>query len=932
MLQDVDRHVLGASDAIPTNERHVCVEGKEVPNISSFVTDIVDILQFIVRVSSQSVGETGKLSENKAGSGLMSLTGMGRSLSSSASNHDNGSQGNGTGTGNGHGHGNSNINQSLVTQLSRLGDSAHTQQVAMRMEETLKECVSLSMCLLIGVYQSASWTAMENSADAFTHVLARLSKSVVPTNATKPATNATKPATKPPTPGAGTSIANELDTHPYMAGNGTGVGSGGSSVLGHLLVTTASIDLRNEAAVGLRMLSKALTLEDKEHLLGAFASLLRVVPKESTQCQDLFDLVSAVVQSLPSTQPTSHDSAIVVLMNVLMDRLLTHPPMETHRTGEPDVFLGCLLRLLGNVASKGGIPTDTPSHTGTVAQVPKGNAPTRYILDELVQFVTKKCLFDMPTLTNHGPRSPPLCKTAESRTIARELLDTLGRSTMFGTRVRHLLCGLLMDTHCGGKESGGSELTVLSRMHTDESVVAATSASGRASTRADTTASATATRTPSHTSTSKDASLVVACGCEGVCVNDVCDVACGEGLCGADPELSGGVTRIQERSASGYVGLENLGATCYMNSLMQNLFMVPQFRRGVLATRTKPWTTTPPTPHALVLHQLQMIFAHLQESLLKCYSAQGFCSVYESEGACVDVNLQMDVDEFFNVLFDRLEALLKGSPQQSLLKDTFGGKLLQQVISKDCEHVSEREQDLFSIQCDVVNKQNIRESLAMYVKGEMLEGDNKYYCEKCDLKVAAEKRVSVQSLPNHLIFHLKRFEFDMELMRRVKVNDRYEFPPVLDMFPFTLEGLMAAERAEKGEPPLPREHPDDHYIYDLGGILVHKGSADSGHYYSIISDWEVEKTNSGEATSHHNSAGDNSFGGRWMLFDDSNVRDFNAKVSTGHPTGGCIGDPRSGCAGHPTGGCVGDPGVVVQVTPGSVVRDCIPIQKDMIVA
>ena len=30
-----------------------------------------------------------------------------------------------------------------------------------------------------------------------------------------------------------------------------------------------------------------------------------------------------------------------------------------------------------------------------------------------------------------------------------------------------------------------------------------------------------------------------------------------------------------------YVGLSNQGATCYMNSLLQTLFMTPEFRKGI---------------------------------------------------------------------------------------------------------------------------------------------------------------------------------------------------------------------------------------------------------------------------------------------------------------------------------------------------------------
>lgn len=33
------------------------------------------------------------------------------------------------------------------------------------------------------------------------------------------------------------------------------------------------------------------------------------------------------------------------------------------------------------------------------------------------------------------------------------------------------------------------------------------------------------------------------------------------------------------RKETGYVGLKNQGATCYMNSLMQYLYMLPYFRK-----------------------------------------------------------------------------------------------------------------------------------------------------------------------------------------------------------------------------------------------------------------------------------------------------------------------------------------------------------------
>lgn len=58
------------------------------------------------------------------------------------------------------------------------------------------------------------------------------------------------------------------------------------------------------------------------------------------------------------------------------------------------------------------------------------------------------------------------------------------------------------------------------------------------------------------------------------------------------------------------------------------------------------------------------------------------------------------------------------------------------------------------------------------------------------------KRQCIKELPPHLILHLKRFEFDLDTLRRKKVNDLFEIPHRLNLKPYTLEGIMASEGEE----------------------------------------------------------------------------------------------------------------------------------------
>lgn len=60
------------------------------------------------------------------------------------------------------------------------------------------------------------------------------------------------------------------------------------------------------------------------------------------------------------------------------------------------------------------------------------------------------------------------------------------------------------------------------------------------------------------------------------------------------------------RSDCGYVGLTNLGATCYMASCMQHLYMMPQARSSILQAQCHT-----SSKHEHTLKELQRMFAYL---------------------------------------------------------------------------------------------------------------------------------------------------------------------------------------------------------------------------------------------------------------------------------------------------------------------------------
>ncbi|MCJ1379414.1 hypothetical protein MMC17_002515 [Xylographa soralifera] len=272
------------------------------------------------------------------------------------------------------------------------------------------------------------------------------------------------------------------------------------------------------------------------------------------------------------------------------------------------------------------------------------------------------------------------------------------------------------------------------------------------------------------------------------------------------------------RSPTGYPGLKNLSNTCYLNSLFTQLFMNVGFR-GFMLSRS----IADAAGSQKLLSETQRLFAYMQESWLKCVDPQGIAdSVITYESSPIDVSVQMDVDEFYNLLFDRLESQIPSAVDKKTFREFYGGQIVQQIKSKECPHISERLEPFSAIQCEVRGKSTLAESLNAYIEGEVMEGDNKYSCSACGSYVDAVKRACLKDIPDNLIFHLKRFDYDVSTGMRSKINDHFEFPHEIDMSPYDVEYLKDPDQSIA----------EDKFI--LVGVLVHSGNAESGHYYSYI--------------------------------------------------------------------------------------------------
>ncbi|KAJ4755880.1 Ubiquitin carboxyl-terminal hydrolase 12 [Rhynchospora pubera] len=268
------------------------------------------------------------------------------------------------------------------------------------------------------------------------------------------------------------------------------------------------------------------------------------------------------------------------------------------------------------------------------------------------------------------------------------------------------------------------------------------------------------------------------------------------------------------KKETGYVGLKNQGATCYMNSLLQTLYHIPYFRKAVYHMPT----TENDMPSGSIPLALQSLFYKLQYSDISVATKE----LTKSFGwDTYDSFMQHDVQELNRVLCEKLEDKMKGTVVEGTIQQLFEGHHINYIECINVDYKSSRKESFYDLQLDVKGCRDVYASFDKYVEVERLEGDNKYHAEQFGLQ-DAKKGVLFLDFPPVLQLQLKRFEYDYMRDTMVKINDRYEFPLQLDLDKD--DGKYLAPDADRSV----------RNLYTLHSVLVHSGGVHGGHYYAFI--------------------------------------------------------------------------------------------------
>ncbi|MED6197120.1 ubiquitin-specific protease ubp15 [Stylosanthes scabra] len=204
---------------------------------------------------------------------------------------------------------------------------------------------------------------------------------------------------------------------------------------------------------------------------------------------------------------------------------------------------------------------------------------------------------------------------------------------------------------------------------------------------------------------------------------------------------------------------------------------------------------------------------------------------------------QEDAHEFLRLLIASMQSICleglggekKVDPrlqETTFIQHTFGGRLQSKVKCLNCNHESERYENIMDLTLEILGwVESLEDALTQFTSPEDLDGENMYRCGSCTAYVRARKKLSVHEAPNILTIVLKRFQEG----RYGKINKYITFPEMLDMIPF-MTGMGDV-------PPL----------YMLYAVVVHLDTLNasfSGHYISYVKDLQ----------------------GNWFRIDDSEVQ------------------------------------------------------------
>ncbi|XP_063104718.1 inactive ubiquitin carboxyl-terminal hydrolase 50 isoform X3 [Cavia porcellus] len=251
----------------------------------------------------------------------------------------------------------------------------------------------------------------------------------------------------------------------------------------------------------------------------------------------------------------------------------------------------------------------------------------------------------------------------------------------------------------------------------------------------------------------------------------------------------------------GVAGLRNLGNTCYMNAVLQCLASVPPlaqyFRSGQYVTALRKDCREVATAFAYLLTDMWLGDAD-------CVSPEEFRAALGRLHPDFTKRTQQDAQEFLIYVLNALHEALRKYHQRSgekrstqrccsrgiasetsIITQLFEGQLNYSIMCLKCENCSYRNEVFTVLSLPIPSEYEctLQDCLQCFFQQDTLTWNNQIHCSFCETKQETAVRASISKPPKTIIFHLKRFDIQGQVKRKLRTDIHYPLTN-LDLTPY----------------------------------------------------------------------------------------------------------------------------------------------------